>query len=159
MQDGATILRITLILEKKKKEERNWGIHYWFPTQNPFFKFYLNVDKKKTLSFQDSLAARNGHVWQFYVWLNCLIRSILGPQSYPLPFLGDWALVYPQGVGPSQMSSISTLTLAFIWYENWKNAFWWHGWLTVVSKKKWSWDPPEGGKTPGSHQFGCASSL
>ena len=43
---------------------------------------------------------------------------------------------------PSQISSLSTFTLAFIWFENWKSAFCWCTWLK-------SWDPYWKEKLPG----------
>ena len=71
------------------------------------------------------------------VWLNhtdsFFVSSTLGPQSHPLPVLHDWPSIFIQGMCPSQTKPLSSLTLAFTWYENWKNAFCWGRWL-VVSK-------------------------
>ena len=49
----------------------------------------------------------------------------LRPAVLSIPSLSAWALAYSQGMCLSQISSLSTFTLAFILYENWKNAFCW----------------------------------
>ena len=50
---------------------------------------------------------------------------------------------------PSQGSSLSTFTLTFIWYENWKNAFCWCR----------LWYPPRLGKNQGSSLCSPASHM
>ena len=54
-------------------------------------------------------------VWTIVI-LVC--QSILDPQSYH-------SLLYitEQGMCPNPISSPSIFTLAFVWYENWKSAF------------------------------------
>ena len=64
-------------------------------------------------------------------WLY-FVSPILGPHHNPHPFLCDWASAYSQGMCPSQISCLSSFNLAFIWYENWKNAFCWCRWWMVI---------------------------
>lgn len=90
-------------------------------------------------------------------WLH-FISSFLGLQSYPLPILRDWALVYSQEMHASQISFLSTFTLVFIWCKNWKNAIQ----LTQIvngPQGKMVMRPQGGGKTPGSHWCKCATPL
>ena len=80
---------------------------------------------------------------QKVVWLNhsdssCQLR--LRPAALPSsPLPCDWTWAYSRGMRPSQRGSLSTFTLALIWYENWKSAFCCHRLLMRL---------PVGGKTP-----------
>ena len=69
------------------------------------------------------------------LWVNdfpCIPYYFFSLNCYLLPFLQDWALAYSQETCLSQGSFLSSFPLAFIWHENWKNAFCCCEWLMVM---------------------------
>lgn len=94
-----------------------------------------------------------GKKWCGWTTLTPCVSSILGLQSDLSPLCVTDLYPNSQGMRPSRVSSLSTFTLAFICYENWKSA------CLLLTQMVSGHETPRGRKTFGFCCFSLSSQI